>query len=146
MAWHGMAWHGMAWPVHLLCPVLNSSGTLGIVAGRQIGRVLQRTSIRKGWQVQHCPCPALPLCPLAPGALPLWWADLTWKQSCAGDLNNRWPAFHMFRGPYDVMNLATLFGLTQQQAQHVISRNVEAAVRHAAARKAYKGVLTIQAS
>ncbi|GAB4820355.1 hypothetical protein N2152v2_007401 [Parachlorella kessleri] len=47
-------------------------------------------------------------------------------------------------GPYDVMNMATLFGLTQQQAQHALSRNAEAALQHAAARKAYRGLLTIQ--
>lgn len=44
------------------------------------------------------------------------------------------------------MNMATLFGFSQQQAQDAISRNVEAALQHAATRKAYKGVLTIQVS
>lgn len=48
------------------------------------------------------------------------------------------------RGPHDVINLATMFGLSQQQAQQAISGNVAAAVQHAAERKAYKGVLSIK--
>ena len=43
------------------------------------------------------------------------------------------------------MNMATLFGLSAQQAQHALGPAVEAALAHAAARRAYKGVLTIQA-
>lgn len=48
------------------------------------------------------------------------------------------------RGPLDVANLATLFGLTPQQAAAAVSSAPAAVVARAAARRAYRGTLTLR--
>lgn len=48
------------------------------------------------------------------------------------------------RGPLDVANLASLFGLTQQQALATISSSPAAVVERAATRRAYRGTLTVR--
>lgn len=48
------------------------------------------------------------------------------------------------RGPYDVINLATLFGLSEQDAKAAVSRNCDAVLAHAKARKAYKGAVILE--
>ena len=48
------------------------------------------------------------------------------------------------RGPYDVANLATLLGLTTQQAQAAVGRNAEAVLEHGQTRRAWRGVLQVQ--
>lgn len=49
------------------------------------------------------------------------------------------------RGPYDVINMATLFGLSEQDAKAALTTNCEAVIAHAQARKAYKGAVIIEA-
>lgn len=49
------------------------------------------------------------------------------------------------RGPQDVVNLAIFLGLTQEQARRALTNNVAAALQHARTRKAFRGVLTLQA-
>ncbi|EFN50831.1 hypothetical protein CHLNCDRAFT_14345, partial [Chlorella variabilis] len=46
------------------------------------------------------------------------------------------------RGPLDVANLATLFGLTQQQALAAVTSAPAAVVQRSVARRAYRGTLT----
>ena len=48
------------------------------------------------------------------------------------------------RGPLDVVNLATLFGLTQQQALAAVTSGPAAVVQLAGARRAYRGTLTLR--
>ena len=48
------------------------------------------------------------------------------------------------RGPLDVANLATLFGLTQEQALAALTSAPAAAVQRAAARRAYRSTLTVR--
>lgn len=48
------------------------------------------------------------------------------------------------RGPLDVINLATLLGLTPQQAAAAVTSAPAAAVARAAARRAYRGTLTLR--
>jgi ribonuclease P/MRP protein subunit RPP1 len=48
------------------------------------------------------------------------------------------------RGPYDVSNLGTFLGLTPHQAKNAITCGPVNALRHATARKAYRGTLTIR--
>ncbi|KAL4420717.1 hypothetical protein ABPG75_010373 [Micractinium tetrahymenae] len=48
------------------------------------------------------------------------------------------------RGPLDVINLATLLGLTPQQAAAAVSSAPAAVVARAAARRAYRGTLTLR--
>lgn len=48
------------------------------------------------------------------------------------------------RGPYDVINMATLFGLSEQDAKAALTTNCEAVLAHAQARKAYRGAVLIQ--
>ncbi|KAL6774159.1 RPP30 [Auxenochlorella protothecoides x Auxenochlorella symbiontica] len=47
------------------------------------------------------------------------------------------------RRPVDVVNLGGLLGLTQQQAQHAVTRAPQEVLRHARARKAHRGVLSV---
>lgn len=47
------------------------------------------------------------------------------------------------RRPVDVINLGGLLGLTQQQAQHAVTRAPQEVLRHARARKAHRGVLSV---
>ncbi|BDA47015.1 Ribonuclease P protein subunit p30 [Coccomyxa sp. Obi] len=47
------------------------------------------------------------------------------------------------RGPYDVMNLVTLCGLTEQQAKAAMSERCRQVARHAEIRKAHKGAVTV---
>ncbi|KAL0035690.1 hypothetical protein WJX79_008885 [Trebouxia sp. C0005] len=49
------------------------------------------------------------------------------------------------RGPYDVINMATLFGLSEQDSKAALTTNCEAVIAHAQARKAYKGAVLIEA-
>jgi ribonuclease P/MRP protein subunit RPP1 len=48
------------------------------------------------------------------------------------------------RGPLDVVNLATLFGLTQQQALAAVTSGPAAVVQRAVARRAYRSTLTLR--
>ncbi|KAI7836047.1 hypothetical protein COHA_010078 [Chlorella ohadii] len=48
------------------------------------------------------------------------------------------------RGPLDVINLATLFGLTQQQATAAVTSAPAAVLQQAATRRAYRGTLTVR--
>lgn len=48
------------------------------------------------------------------------------------------------RGPQDAANLATLFGLTPQQALAAVTSAPAAAVARAASRRAYRGTLTVR--
>lgn len=48
------------------------------------------------------------------------------------------------RGPLDVANLATLFGLTQQQALAAVTSAPAAVVQRSVARRAYRGTLTMR--
>ena len=45
------------------------------------------------------------------------------------------------RGPQDVINLATLFGLTVQQAQAAVTSAPAAVLQRAVARRAYRGTV-----
>ncbi|KAK9807879.1 hypothetical protein WJX72_011994 [[Myrmecia] bisecta] len=47
------------------------------------------------------------------------------------------------RGPYDVLNLATLFGLHEGHAKAALTSRCQAVVEHARLRKAYKGAIRI---
>ncbi|DBA80031.1 TPA: hypothetical protein ACH3X2_007528 [Trebouxia sp. C0005] len=49
------------------------------------------------------------------------------------------------RGPYDVINMATLFGLSEHDSKAALTTNCEAVIAHAQARKAYKGAVLIEA-
>eukprot|EP00887_Chlorella_sp_A99_P007150 scaffold2.g7150.t1 len=44
-------------------------------------------------------------------------------------------------GPYDMANLGTLLGMSQQQAAAAVGRNAETVLAHAAQRRAWRGVL-----
>lgn len=49
------------------------------------------------------------------------------------------------RGPYDIANMATLFGLSREAAKLCVSRNCEDAVLHGLARKrTYKSAITVE--
>ena len=48
------------------------------------------------------------------------------------------------RGPYDVVNLGTFLGLTEQQAHAAVGKNAVAVVEHARKRKSYRGTLSIR--
>ena len=48
------------------------------------------------------------------------------------------------RGPYDVANLGEVLGMNSQQARAAIDGNCRAALLHSAARRAYRGTLTMQ--
>lgn len=47
------------------------------------------------------------------------------------------------RSPYDLINFACVLGLTQQQAYDAVARNPTEALRHGAARKTFKGVVSV---
>ncbi|XP_076439526.1 ribonuclease P protein subunit p30-like [Babylonia areolata] len=47
------------------------------------------------------------------------------------------------RGPYDIINLGLLFGLSQAQSKNAISRNCRAVLKHAEARKIAKSVVSV---
>lgn len=48
------------------------------------------------------------------------------------------------RGPPDVANLATLFGLNQRQAKVALTDAPAAVIEHGVVRRAYKGALTVE--
>ena len=50
------------------------------------------------------------------------------------------------RGPHDVINLATFFGMSQQQAQAALGRNALQLLNHARTRQAYRGALILTVS
>ncbi|KAL3147192.1 hypothetical protein ABBQ32_002693 [Trebouxia sp. C0010 RCD-2024] len=47
------------------------------------------------------------------------------------------------RGPYDVINMATLFGLSEQDAKAALTTNCEAVLAHAQSRQAYRGTVLL---
>mmetsp|Transcript_28527 Transcript_28527/g.90917 ORF Transcript_28527/g.90917 Transcript_28527/m.90917 type:complete len:131 (-) Transcript_28527:98-490(-) len=47
------------------------------------------------------------------------------------------------RGPYDVLNLGTLFGLTSKAAKDAITSSCRAVLEHGAARRTYKGIVSM---
>ncbi|KAI8827043.1 RNase P subunit p30-domain-containing protein [Fimicolochytrium jonesii] len=51
------------------------------------------------------------------------------------------------RGPYDVINLATIFGMTREQAKNALDANCRAVVLHAATRRqTHRGVLSMESA
>lgn len=47
------------------------------------------------------------------------------------------------RGPYEVINMATLFGLSEKDAKAALGANAAAALAHGAARKAFAGAVLV---
>jgi ribonuclease P/MRP protein subunit RPP1 len=47
------------------------------------------------------------------------------------------------RGPYDVINMGTLFGMSQDKAKRAISENCKAVLARGAARKLHFGVMML---
>ncbi|KAL8621275.1 hypothetical protein ACOMHN_008100 [Nucella lapillus] len=47
------------------------------------------------------------------------------------------------RGPYEIMNLGLLFGLTSPQSKDAVSKNCRAVLKHAEARKIAKSVVSV---